>query len=283
MKHRKDWKYSVGLVIIVLLALIFLFLKVPVYNQARSYISMFFYSKYEMRNSLPAERHFSLTIPGGSSTKEKDWYPFVMVFNDNQGFSEYMGKDLSLTIFYNFGAFNWNSGSSDLFLDDSPYFGSFYGGYAVKDNSGEKYGFTEQNEPDLAEIFKVSEYDYKHLVIESLGCPQEKLTMEILSSKAEKNIRYAGYEGWVRIDSLLLVNSPAHKFKGDRRAYIQYGNPLKKENAEDFPRIATHGRIYARYFNEFDSSVFLFILSPNETVVDQCDQAILSKTVITKE
>lgn len=281
MKDLKRWKTLLGLILVVALALSILFLKVPLYYQARSYVVMYAFSKYEMKNSLFTRQNISLQIPGGSSTEKKDWYPFVMTFNDDEGFSQYMNKNLSLSILYNFGRFNWNKSSSELFQDDSPYYNSFYGGYVVKENiSDNKYGFTADGELNMQEIFAVPEFDYKNLVLKSLGCPDEKLTMEILSHNITENVEYAGYKDWTQIDALLLTNSPDHKFKGDRRGYIQYGNPLKKENLEDFRLIATNGRIYARYFEEFQSTIFLYILSPSSLTVEECDQEILSKTRI---
>ncbi len=279
----KRWKTYVGLVVIVMLSLSVLFLKVPLYYQARSYILMYAFSKYEQANSLLKEQNIKIDIPGGNSTEKKDWYPFVMLFNDDRGFSQYMGKDLSLTVLYNFGAFNWNTSSSFYFQEDSPYFNSFYGGYLVKANTENQiFGFEDDGQVNLEEVFTVPEYDYKYLVLQSFGCPEEKLTMEILSHEITKNVSYAGYDNWTQIDSFLLVNSPVHKYKGDRRAYIQYGNPLKQGDKEDFPLITTQGRIYVRYFEEFKNTVFLYIISPNRLTIDECDHEILSKTVISK-
>ena len=35
------------------------------------------------------QKGITLEIPGGSITKEKDWYPFVMPFNDSAGFRRF--------------------------------------------------------------------------------------------------------------------------------------------------------------------------------------------------
>lgn len=281
MKALKRWKTRIGLLIIVLIAISVLFLKVPLYYQARSYLVMSVYSKYEERSGLPAKLKFNVDIPGGSSTEEKDWYPFMMVFNDDQGFSNAMGRDLSLTIFYNFGAFSWNTSSSYLFQEDSPYFSSFYGAYFIKENAASnKYAFLANGELVMDEVFAVPEYDYKHLVLESLGCPADKLAMEILSYNITKNVQYAGYDDWTQVDSLLLVNSPVHKYKMDRRAYIQYGNPLKQADAQEFGLMTTNGRMYIRYFPEYECTAFLYIMSPNILTVEKCDKEILSKTII---
>jgi hypothetical protein len=283
MKDSRGWKAIIALMLIIVLTFTVLFLKVPFYYQARSYVVMYAFSKYEEKKSLLNTQNIAVEMPGGLSTKEKDWYPLVMVFNDHQGFSRYMNRDLSLTVLYNFGAFSWNKSSSAYFQEESPYYNSFYGGYLVKDNSGDQiYGFNAEGKPDIKEVFAVPEYDYKYLVLESMGCPKDKLTMEILSYDLQENVSYAGFNDWDQLDALLLVNSPDHKLKENRRAYIQFGNPLKPEDKEDFQLMTTHGRVYLRYFPEFESTIFLYILAPQLLTLEKCDAEILSKTVIAK-
>lgn len=280
MRNRKRWVAVLGLTLIISLALLAIFLKAPIYYQARSYLVMSVYSNYKKMNSLLNEQKIRLDIPGGLSTKDKDWYPFVMVFNADEDFSRYVGRDLKLTILYNFGSFNWKA-SSTFYSEDSRYFNSFYGAYVVKEeDSNKKYGFTADGSLDIDEIFKLAEYDYKYLVIKSLGCSDDKLSMEILSYDIVPDVSYAGYHGWTRIDSLLLLNSPVHKYKGERRAYIQYGNPHQQEKGEEFKLMTSQGRIYLRYFPEFQATVFLYILSPELTTIETCDEQILSKTTI---
>lgn len=284
MKNAKRWKTAIIIILIVIIACGVLVLKDPLYARARSYVAMTAYSKYENTKSLMAKENISITIPGGSSTEEKDWYPFVMIFNDNEGFSDYTGKELSLSILYNFGAFSWNTGSSFFFQDDSPYYASFYGGYVIKDNTGTSpFGFTADGQPDAKELFLPAEYDYKKLVLASFGAPEDKQKMDILSTDVKKGVEYAGYKGWSQIDTVLLINGPAHKFDGARRAYIQYGNPLKKTKLENFPLIASRARVYARYFEEYDSTILLYVFTPYADTLEQCDKEILSKTVIAKK
>jgi hypothetical protein len=280
MKGLKRLKTGLGLIAVVVLALSVLLIKAPLYYQVRSYAVMYAFSKYEEKNSLLKKEAVEMKIPGGTITKEKDWYPFVMVFTDDKGFSTYMGRDLALTILYNFGAFRWNQSASDYFLEESPYYNSFYGGYLVKEEGQKKYGFSDSGGLDIKEVFAVPEYDYQYLVMESLGCSSSRLVMDILSYNITEDIAYAGYQGWTQIDASLLVNSPKHKFSGERRAYIQYGNPAQLKEQEDFPLSITNGRIYIRFFENIKSTVFLYILSPNNTTLEECDDKILSKTTI---
>ncbi|HHV65494.1 MAG TPA: hypothetical protein GXX46_10545 [Peptococcaceae bacterium] len=281
MKVPKHWKTFLGLIIITLLVITVILLKGPFYYQARSYLVMYAFSKYEAGKSILRKDNITLEIPGGISTPEKDWYPFVMVFNADEGFSRYTGRDLALTILYNFGAFDWDMSSSNYYRANSPYYNSFYGGYLVKANSGlERYGFTPEGKLDINQVMAVPEYDFKYLVLESLGCPREKLTMEVLTYDLTENVFYAGYQGWTKVDAKMLVNSPSHQFRGNRRAYIQYGYPLKQAGQEDFELMVARGRIYVRYFQEFKTTVFLYILTPDQGTLEKCDREILSKTVI---
>jgi len=277
-KHRKIWLVF-GL--IVLVAVGFLFSKAPLFVQARSYLVMFFYSKYEESHSLMDKLNIEIDIPGGMSTKERDWYPFMLVYNDNLGFSRYAGRDLSLTILYNFGAFSLKNSSSSFFQPDSPYYSSFYGGYIVKDNKNKRpYGFSPQGEPIIEEIMAVPEYDFKYLVLSGLGCPEGRLAMENLFCQVFSGVEYAGYDNWHKIDGLLKINNPNHDYHDKRRIYLQFGYPLKYSDQEEFGLISMQGRIYARYFEEPGCTVFLYIMAPQDDTLEKCDRNILRKTVI---
>jgi len=278
LRNKGIFAFIFGLIVAVTVLLI----KPPLYYQIRSYLVMYPFSKYEEKNSLLEKQGITMKIPGGLSTEERDWYPFVMIFHDDIGFTQYMGRDLSLTILYNFGAFPWDSVSSDFFRAASPYYNSFYGGYLVKEKvQDKKYGFAENGNLNIKEIFSVPEYDYKFLVMESLGCPIDQLSMEMISYDIKENVQYAGYGDWIQIDSLLLVNRPDHAVKEDQRAYIQYGHP-PNPNGEDFGLMTTYGRIYIRYAEAFQSTVFLYVLSPDIQTVEKCDAEILSKTTLLK-
>ena len=276
--------HSKTLVIVFLIIIIFGLLKPPLYFKARSYLVMYLYSSYEKKNSLLDELDMKMKIPDGRSTGEKDWYPFVLVYTANKGFSNFMGRELSLTILYNFGAFDWKYGTSSYYQAQSPYYNSFYGGYIVKEHdSGRKYAFGAEGQPIIEEILSVPEYDFKYLVMESLGCPEEKLTMETVSYELKTDVNYVGYDDWYRLDGLLLLNTPNHKFKSNRRAYIQFGNPIVYPDKEEYELITMHGRIYARYFEEINSTIFLYIITPDSLTLEKCDQEILSKTIIDKK
>ena len=90
----------------------------------RSMAVMSVYSILHKKESLPAKEGFEIIIPGGLTTPEKDWYPFVMTFNDNAGFQSFTGNEnLDLTIMYNFPAFSAKNGCSLLYV---PAYDSLY-------------------------------------------------------------------------------------------------------------------------------------------------------------
>ena len=98
--------------------------------------------------------------------------------------------------------------------------------------------------------------------------------------EVKENINYAGYDGWTRVDADMVVNGVLHRAEEDYRNYIQYGRP-KYEAEENFAPVSMKGRIYARYFEEQDVSIYFYIMARNEEVLESCDRDILSESVIT--
>lgn len=278
---KKSLFYSIITFLIVLLILINTSLWFPL----RSYTIMFFYSKIHERESLLAKYNIDLKIPAGLSTKNSDWYPFVMTFNDNAGFSRYLNRNTSLTVLYNFGHFELKDGSSTYYNPDSKYFSSFYGGYLVKNNEKNSFpfGFHNDGTINLEEISLVPKYDQEELVLSSLGCPRSKMKFDVSIDNIEYDVHYADFKGWTKVDSTITTNSPIHIYKKNHTAYIQYGKPISRySTSEDFPIITLKGRTYVKYLKDYKMSIFLYILAPSVDTVNECDQNILSKTVLDK-
>lgn len=277
-------KNFLNLILIFLLVFI-ITINTSLWFPLRSYFVMFFYSKIQHKDSLLNKYNIQLDIPGGLSTQKKDWYPFVMIFNDNIGFSNYSNKDLSLTILYNFGHFKLKDGSSSYYDPNSKYYSSFYGGYLVKNNdtSESPFGFCSDGTINLDEIALAPKYDQEKLVLSSLGCTKDKLKFEVSVDNIEYGVNYINSDNWIKVDSTIITNSPIHRFKEDHIAYIQYGRPIDRyfEN-EDFFDISLKGRTYVKYFKDYDMSIFLYVLSPSITTIEECDNDILSKTVLNK-
>ncbi len=246
---------------------------------------MFFYSKIQEEESLLNKYDINLKIPGGLSTKNKDWYPFVMIFNDDTGFSEILDRKAALTILYNFGYFKLKDGASTYYDPSSRYFSSFYGGYLVKnsDNSNTPFGFYGDGQINLEEISLVPKYDQEELVLSSLGCLRKDMRFDVSIDSIEYDISYINHGNWVKIDSTIITNSPVHMYRKSQRAYIQYGEPIDRYyTGNDFPLITLRGRTYVKYLKEYDLSLFLYVLAPTMDAIEECDKNILSKTMLEK-
>lgn len=221
------------------------------------------------------ENGFKMHIPGGNSTSEKDWYPFVNTFNASKGFKKFIGRDVDLTVLYNFGAFDGKA--STIFDEESKYHGAFYGAYALKNNEDdEKYGYKD-DKIDINEIVDISLFDYIYLVLYDFGCSDPVFSP--ISYDIVENVKYLGYNDWVRIDAIIETNSPTHKFNGRKMSYIQYGKPLETDK-EDFLLMNIRGRMYVRYFEEYDSTIIIYVMAKKKEIILKCDSNFLRHTVI---
>ncbi|MTI46440.1 MAG: hypothetical protein FH761_01260 [Firmicutes bacterium] len=272
--------------ILLIILAIYLFSLTPIYFMFRSYIIMFPYSLLQEKKSILCEKNIDFNIPGGNSTLKRDWYPFMMYFNSDKGFSKYTDQDLSLTILYNFGHFKALEGCSSYYDPNSPYFGSFYGGYVIynNENPDNMYGFNEDGSINIKELTQIPKYDQLKLVLSSLGCPSNSRIFESKVDNIETNISYLGLNQWMKIDSTIKTNTPIHKYKEHQRGYLQYGEPISKYyTKEEFPIRTLKGRIYAKYIDEYKMTFVLYILAPNNDTIDLCDKEILSKSSIIKK
>lgn len=281
MSIKKKMSRKKKLIIAAALALV-LFLLSLMLPYAVSLGVMSAYSGMHRRESIMAEKGIQLEIPGGNATAEKDWYPFVMVFNPGESFGRAAGdSELRLTVLYNFGAFDLRRGCSSIYNVDSEYYSSFYGAYLVTGREEEPFGFDSLGRMDVARTAAVPRFDLQHLVLDDLGINPGEKVFSWNADSIEENITYLGYEGWTRTDASLTVNGTAHKSRGFRRSYLQYGIPAYDvpEN-KDFQPVEMKGRIYGRYFEEWDTSVFFYILTPGKKTLEKCDRDILSKSLL---
>ena len=83
--------------LLVCIVVIAVFAASPMGSYAMSLGVMKGYSIYNERNSFLNEKKIEIQMPSGDG-----WYPFVMTFNADDGFSAYVGCDRELTIMYNF-------------------------------------------------------------------------------------------------------------------------------------------------------------------------------------
>lgn len=268
-------KKLISLAIVILV--IALFAVSPLYPYVKSLAAMKVYSYINEKESLMDEKGIQIQIPGGNATKDKDWYPFVMTYNADAQFQSFTGdRDARLTIMYNFPAFDMRKGCSLIYDETSPYYNGFYGAYAADG----KFGFDENGNFNTDEASIVPKFDMQKLVLEDMGMPRSQSVFEWSLDEVKENINYAGYDGWTRVDAEMVVNGVLHRAEEDYRNYIQYGRP-KYEAEENFAPVSMKGRIYARYFEEQDVSIYFYIMARNEEVLESCDRDILSESVIT--
>ena len=291
---KKKW-FITGIII----GLLAIFLWSPLSKYPISLAVMKVYSAVHERDSLIEQKGISLEIPGGGATKEKDWYPFVMTFNDSAGFRRFlkgqvggapydMEKPPELTILYNFPAFDVLEGCSALYDPESPYYNSFYGAYLLTGRTakGAPYGFSSDGSLDLEAASQVPKFDFQRLVLADLGIRPEAQVFDWKIQSVRKNVDYVGSSGWTRLDASLTVNGVIHRREKFRRSYLQYGRCAydpKDYGLEDFVPVHMKGRLYAKYFEEWNTGIFFYIMTANEQALERCDAEILSESILVIE
>ena len=274
----KQKRYFAGRI----LALLLLFCLSPLSNVFYSMAVMSIYSKMNEKTSLLYSENIALTVPGGLSTLQSDWYPFVMTFEANHGFRRFTGNDaLDLTILYNFPAFSPTKGCSRLYDTSSPYYNSFYGAYLVKDISGGIYGFTRCADgslyPDAAAVAQVPKYDFWQLVLSEFGLTKNNAVFDWNITEISEPLSYAGEDGFYRMDATLTVNGSSHEYDGFTQSYLQYGTP-NFPVTEPLAPVTMYGRLYGKYLEEKQVSLFFYIVATDMEVLEECDREILSES-----
>lgn len=273
MSRKVKLVFGVVIIVVIFFGLFFRFFK--------SVTLMSLSSAYENKHSVLNEENINIKMPGGTSTPNKDWYPFVMTFNSSKGFSNYIGKEAKLSILYNFGAFDFTTGASTFYDSSSSYFNAFYGAYVVKGKDF-SYGYYEDGSPNYEEMCNIAKYDMTELVLNSLGCMKPTFDMQIEEGYSMDTL--IGYENWEVIEGNLITNSPVHKEKDNLKAYIQYGPPPKQlYEGEDFPLVKMKGRFYAKYFEESGCSVFFYAIASNTKILEEWEENILQNTKLSFE
>lgn len=272
---------------IVCLAALAVFIRLPLSNYPVSLAVMKIYSGIHEQGSIMEEKGIDLYIPGGSAAKEKNWYPFVMTFNADEGFRRFTGEpDLKLTILYNFPAFDLWKGCSMVYDTASPYYNGFYGAYLVcrGEDVAVPYGFLPDGSLDPEAAAKVPQFDFQKLVLRDFGIKTDALVFEWEIAKIQTKVTYLGIDGWTRADARLTVNGMQHRKEDFRRSYLQYGPPGYPlpdiQPDADFAPVHMIGRLYGRYFQEWNTSIFFYVLASNQEVLEDCDRNILSHSIL---
>lgn len=236
----------------------------------RSYVVMSVYSASHAKDSVMQQNDFKIDMPSG-----KGWYPFVMTFNA-EGFRTYSSLDADMSIMYNFGAFDLGKRTSTIYDNASDKYSSFYGAYVVQEKK-HIFGFKQDGSVDVDAIVLAVKYDYTKLVIRDFGCKEQ--TFSIDDATTDSGLSFIDSDGWTRIDAVLTVNGAAHNYNGYKTPYIQYGRPMEKVE-EDFEVTNLFGRVYAKYFDDYDCTVMMYVIAPSLEDVDICDENILREAII---
>ena len=268
---------KIKLLVLIFLCLV-LFAFSPSFQWLKSVTVMSVYSAMEARESLLAEKDIDVHIPGGLSTSQRDWYPFVMTFNEYNGFGRSLDRDLRMTVLYNFGAFPFLRSYSDYYSEGSPYYNSFYGAYAVEEASGQAFGYYADGSPNIDEMALVPTYDMRILVLRSIGCSKPIFQYEVTD---QRSTQLLGEDGWFVFEADMTVSGPSHTFQKDYQAYIQYGRPPENTFTEDFPIVNMKGRIYAKHNEEKNLTLFFYCIAMNDQVITEWESDIMSATTLT--
>ncbi len=260
---------------------VLLFAQSSLYPIAKSVVVMSVYSKMHERDSFLHEEKIDIQMKGGAATFQKDFFPFVITFDPSASFSRYIGAPVDLTILYNFGAFDMLYGASTLYDKNSSYYSTFYGAYAVRyKDSQDIYGLTQEGEPDIEAITKITDFDLKHLVYNSIGNKTPQLDYRI--TKQERTMDIDGRE-FIVFDAQLDMEGMWHQYEEDYMAYIQYGKPPQNAQGESFESLKGYGRIYLHYDQEERISYFFYIITQDEQTLASTEKEFIQTAKITKK
>ncbi len=257
---------------LVVLLLIALYTQTPSFQWLKSIAVMSVYSTYEAQKSVLHDEGIRIKIPGGMSTLKNDWYPFVITFNDDRGFSRYTDRDLRMTVLYNFGHYPFWRGHSSYYDTESPYYNSFYGAYAVKTMEGDPFGFRggEANEDEMG---LVPTFDMEKLVLVSIGERNPEFSYDVTRFEA---VSLLGEDDWQVFDADMRLSGAMHNYEREYRAYIQYGRPpTTDEEIVNYEVIDMAGRIYGKYYAEKDISIFFYCIATDTEVIEEWERTIM--------
>lgn len=230
------------------------------------------------QDSVQSHTGLQVDIPGGRETEDTDWFPFMLQFNAHDGFTHYIGEDAQLTIVYNFGAYASDQPMSSFYDRHSAYYGAFYGAYLVRLEDGEPFGLTQEGQLKPDQLKRMGAYDYQHLVLRGLGAPYNRLYFnEVMTCTGQETL--AGYSDWQVACSTIETRGPLHQENGWHLSYFQYGKP-PAYSGESFLPTTLQAKTWVRYFPKARTTVALYVIAPDERVIEETQEDLLSKTVI---
>ena len=152
-------------------------------------------------------------------------------------------------------------------------------GGKVSNRARPPFGFHADGSLDLAKTGLVPQYDFEQLVLRDFGLRAQDMQFDWTVREVRTVDGFLGYDGWSCVNADMTVSGAFHHADSFRQSYLQYGTPKYDAIAGgDFAPVTMYGRVYARYFAEWESSVFFYVMAPSWEVVDNCDRQILQKS-----
>lgn len=270
---RRSLKF-IGTVLVIIMLLVLL----PPTRIIPSLLIMRVNNLVHQQTSLTTTEGITVDMPSGRISNGQNWYPFVLSFDASRAYSKKTGKDLKLTILYNFGAYDPLEGRSRFYEADSPYQGAFYGAYLVKNETEPfAYLYDEMGALNYGALEAIAKYDYKHLVLTGLGAKQSNVLFEALDSKVD--YVHLNENEWIQVTSEIKTNSPRHEYQSFQLSYLQYGLP-DIGTEENFDEILLYSRVWVRHIDEKKTSIVLYAMSPDKAFLEEMTQEILYETSV---
>lgn len=266
-------KAVTGLIFILVFMAAVPFTRLPV-----SMLIMHFNNLQQGAEALTHTENIEVDMLAGRVSDSQSWYPFLMTYNASEGFSKAVGKDLQLTILYNFASYSPLGGGSRFFETGTPYNGAFYGAYLLKeDDDPFSYMFDASGNLIEASVFDIAKYDYLNLVIKSLEPIGKDLYFE--QNVTEMSTKtFGGYE-WTEVSAEGISNSPSHTFESFQQAYLQYGLPYGRVES-DFEKISMYSRVWVTKLEEKNTTLVLYAMTPDPLYLEDMSQSIIYETSV---
>lgn len=264
-------KAVIGLIFILVFMAAVPFTRLPV-----SMLIMQFNNVQQGEEALTHTENIEVDMLAGGLSDNQSWYPFLMTYDASAGFSNAVGKDLQLTILYNFASYSPLGGGSRFFEKGTPYNGAFYGAYLLKETDDPfTYMFDASGHLIQASVFEIAKYDYLNLVIKGLGAKEKDLVFEQNVSGVTTKT-FGGYE-WTEVSAEGVSNSPSHTFESFQLAYLQYGLPYGQVES-DFENIPMYSRVWVTKLEEKNTTLVLYAMTPDPLFLEDMSQSIIYET-----
>lgn len=237
--------------------LLILILIISIFPRFRSLVIMKIRDFYYNLGSVPNENTTSLELP----IKNMDYYPFLISFNSSEGISNYLKKDVNLTIEFAFADFK--NKRSQIYNEDSPLYNSYIGVYYLK-------GFNKELDENTA--YNLVKYDITRLALPAFGLSPSDSTFD-MQGEIQKSKEEVANIIWKKYKSKVIVNGPEHVREEFLLSYLQYGSPPEVE--QSYPIRKMHGLLYVTYIEDEDINICIFATAKTDRILEEIENKII--------